>query len=61
MRGCCFGDYDHNGTKDITDIFTFLNAWFRSSVYADITDNGAAAPDITDIFTFLNAWFGSCG
>ncbi len=44
FAGCCFGDYDHNGTKDITDIFTFLNAWFGASTYADISANARARP-----------------
>jgi T5SS/PEP-CTERM-associated repeat protein len=55
---CCKGDFDQNGTLALSDIFSFLNAWFAGAPQSDTDDNGTLA--IADIFVFLNAWFAGC-
>ncbi len=54
----CGSDYDGDGAITVTDIFTFLNAWFASEPGADF--DGAGGVAVTDIFGFLNQWFAGC-
>ena len=54
----CRADYDESGRVDITDIFDFLNDWFRARVTTDFNQNSSV--EIQDIFMFLNAWFAGC-
>lgn len=61
MRGAfvCVADYDGNATVDVSDIFSFLSAWFANNVAStDVNGNGNRAVD--DIFAFLSAWFAGC-
>lgn len=52
----CAADWDHNGTVDADDLFSFLDAWFSGS--ADFNQSGSTNPD--DLFAFLDAWFMGC-
>ncbi len=54
----CLADFDHNGSRDIPDIFAFLAAWFAEDFAADFDGNGTLA--VPDIFAFLAAWFAGC-
>ncbi len=54
----CAADFDNNGTLEVADIFTFLNAWFAGLPSADF--NAAGGVDINDIFDYLNAFFAGC-
>lgn len=54
----CRVDFDGNGTRNPTDIFAYLNAYFASNLAADWDGNGTLQP--TDIFAFLNAYFAGC-
>lgn len=62
LTPCCYADFDHSGTSNVQDIFSFLNSWFASSVFARVGGDGSTgAPEVQDIFSFLNAWFsGGC-
>lgn len=60
FAGCCYADFDKNGSVTIDDIFGFLNAWFSGSPFAQSNGDGAGTPQIGDIFIFLNNWFGGC-
>lgn len=54
----CAADFDCADGATISDIFTFLNAWFAGESRADIDE--ADGVQITDIFAFLNLWFAGC-
>jgi hypothetical protein len=54
----CVADFNGNGSRDIDDIFIFLNAWFASDPAADM--NATTTLDIDDVFIFLNRWFAGC-
>lgn len=54
----CPGDFDGNGTVEVTDIFTFLTAWFAGDLGADV--DGTPGLQVSDIFTFLTAYFEPC-
>lgn len=54
----CRADYDQSGTVQVSDIFDFLNDWFRARNGADFNRNGHV--EIQDVFDFLNAWFTGC-
>jgi hypothetical protein len=61
---CCFSDFNKDGTRNIDDIFIYLNAWFgaSSNPYAKIGGNGTDNANIDDLFVFINVWFaGGCG
>jgi hypothetical protein len=61
---CCFADFNKDGTRNIDDIFIYLNAWFgtASNPFTKIGGNGVATANIDDLFIFLNVWFaGGCG
>ncbi|MBY0263351.1 MAG: hypothetical protein K2Q20_13465 [Phycisphaerales bacterium] len=60
------GDFNGNGTRDVTDIFNYLSAWFAGKRCV-ITDYGRFNNPMgfprgitADIFGFLSAWFGDC-
>lgn len=57
---CCFADFDQGGTIEVSDIFSFLAAWFAGDFSASVQDNGAGPPLVPSIFTFLSAWFAGC-
>lgn len=54
----CPADFDCIGGVVVTDIFSFLSAWFAGNPAADYSDNGTV--DVADIFSFLSAWFAGC-
>ncbi|MBY0262383.1 MAG: hypothetical protein K2Q20_08565, partial [Phycisphaerales bacterium] len=58
--GCCKADFDGNGTRAVTDLFTYLSAWFARSPYAAVNGDGLRQPVVTDIFGFLSLWFAGC-
>lgn len=53
----CIADFDASSTLDVSDIFSYLNAFFTGAPAADITGGGL---DTLDIFEFLNLWFAGC-
>lgn len=53
----CAADYDGNGIREVTDIFTFLTDWF-AGVPAAYEFGGT--PGVPAIFAFLTAWFAGC-
>ncbi len=54
----CPADFNNSGTRDVTDIFAFLTAWFANAPGSDFNNSGVR--DVTDIFAFLTAWFAGC-
>lgn len=58
MRNVCPGDFNASNAVEVTDIFTFLNAWFAGSPDANFDNAGGVT--VQDIFAFLNAWFAPC-
>jgi hypothetical protein len=54
----CPADFDCNGTLAVSDIFSYLNAWFAGVPGAEF--DGVSGLQIADIFAFLNAWFAGC-
>ncbi|MBX3404228.1 MAG: CotH kinase family protein [Phycisphaeraceae bacterium] len=53
----CAADYDGNGEREVTDIFTFLTDWF-AGVSAAYEFGGV--PGVPAIFAFLTEWFAGC-
>jgi hypothetical protein len=53
----CAADFDGNGTREVSDIFAFLAAWFANDPAA-YTFGGT--PGVAAIFAFLTAWFAGC-
>lgn len=49
----CPCDWDTNGTRTVSDIFSFLDSWFAGD--ADFDGNGLT--EVADIFAFLSCWF----
>jgi subtilisin-like proprotein convertase family protein len=61
---CCYSDFNKDGTRNIDDIFIYLNAWFgsASSPFTKIGGDGTTPANIDDLFVFINVWFaGGCG
>lgn len=54
----CPADFNRDGTRNVSDIFSFLSAWFASQGPADVNCSGGTAVD--DIFAFLSLWFAGC-
>ena len=54
----CIADFDGSGTRDVSDIFAFLSAWFSGDPRANV--NGVNGIEVGDIFAFLSAWFAGC-
>jgi len=54
----CDSDFDRSGTRDVSDIFAFLSAWFAGDLRADFDGDGGRS--VTDIFAFLSSWFQGC-
>jgi len=54
----CPADFDNSGTRDVSDIFAFLSAWFANGPGSDFDNSGTR--DVSDIFAFLSAWFAGC-
>jgi hypothetical protein len=54
---CCRADFDQSGSVTVSDIFTYLNAWFGNDSRADVDGGGLS---VQDIFGFLNMWFAGC-
>ena len=54
----CPADFNGDGTRDVTDIFAFLSAWFAGAPGSDFDNSGAR--NVADIFAFLSAWFAGC-
>jgi hypothetical protein len=59
---CCYGNYNHNATLEVQDIFDFLNDWFAGKRIAIVGGDGTTGTlAVQNIFDFLNAWFaGGC-
>jgi hypothetical protein len=61
---CCYADFNKDGSRNIDDIFVYLNAWFApvSNPFTKIGGDGAMTASIDDLFIYLNMWFaGGCG
>ncbi len=58
LERACPADFNHDGMRDVPDIFAFLGAWFANLACANF--NGLGGVDVTDIFAFLSAWFAGC-
>ena len=58
LPAVCRADFDNSGTRDVSDIFAFLSAWFANAPNADFDNSGTR--DVSDIFAFLSAWFAGC-
>jgi hypothetical protein len=61
---CCYADFNKDGSRNIDDIFIYLNAWFgtSSNPYTKIGGDGVTNANIDDLFIFINVWFaGGCG
>ncbi|MBY0260759.1 MAG: hypothetical protein K2Q20_00345 [Phycisphaerales bacterium] len=54
----CPADFNADGTRNVSDIFSFLSAWFATQGPADVNCSGGIAVD--DIFAFLSLWFAGC-
>ena len=54
----CPADFNRDGTLGVTDIFSFLSAWFAMADGSDF--NGDCVTNVQDIFDFLGAWFAGC-
>lgn len=54
----CRGDFNGDSIVSVTDIFSFLSAWFSGYACADINTSGSV--NVTDIFDFLALWFQPC-
>jgi hypothetical protein len=54
----CAADFDGSGALSVSDIFTFISAWFAADPRANFNTVGGLTVD--DIFAFLNAWFAAC-
>lgn len=52
----CTADFDDDGTVAVSDIFSFLGAWFAGD--GDIDLSGTST--VPDIFAFLSRWFEGC-
>lgn len=48
-------DFNCSGAREVSDIFSFIPAWFAKIAGSDFNNSGAT--DITDITDFLAAWF----
>ncbi|MBY0262700.1 MAG: hypothetical protein K2Q20_10175, partial [Phycisphaerales bacterium] len=57
---CCYADFDKLNGVQVTDIFSYLSAWFAASPTAKVGGDGVATPSVADIFAFLSAWFARC-
>lgn len=61
-RACDCGpsvDIDHNGIREVPDVFAFLSLWFAGDSRANFDSEGDA-PAVPDIFAFLTSWFEGC-
>lgn len=54
----CPGDFNGDSTVNISDIFSFIGAWFSGDLHANYSRSGIL--NIQDIFDFLAAWFRHC-
>lgn len=54
----CPADFNHDLTRDVTDLFGFINAWLAKDASADF--NADEAVDVADLFGFINAWLAGC-
>lgn len=54
----CPADFDQDTHVAVSDIFTYLDAWFARDPRSDINMDGAA--NVQDIFDFLAGWFAGC-
>lgn len=54
----CAADFNSNGTRDVSDIFAFLRAWYARDPIADFDASGEI--DRLDIVAFLTLWFAGC-
>lgn len=53
----CAADYNADGARDVTDIFSFLTDWFAG---APVAYNFGGTPGVAAIFAFLTEWFDGC-
>lgn len=52
----CVADFNQDGAVSVSDIFTFLGAWFAGSGDVDLSGTST----VPDIFAFLVRWFAGC-
>ena len=55
---CCIGDFDHNGTIMVQDLFDFIDAWIIGDFRADSDQNGTT--QVQDLFDFLSSFASGC-
>lgn len=55
---CCIGDFDHNGTIMVQDLFDFIDAWISGDFGADADQNGVT--QVQDLFEFLSSFASGC-
>jgi hypothetical protein len=55
---CCTANFDQINGLNVSDIFSFLTAWFNGSPSSDYDQSGTL--QVADIFAFLNSWFAGC-
>lgn len=48
------GDFDQSGTKDMSDVYAFLECWFAGDCRAD--QNFDTNLSVDDVFAFVEAW-----
>jgi hypothetical protein len=51
------GDFDRNGRVTVSDIFSYLEAWFSHDPRADLDGGGLG---VSDVFAFIATWFSGC-
>jgi hypothetical protein len=64
----CRGDYNHDLSVNVPDIFDYIDGWFASCVGQSggicqgrsVDGNCDGQITIQDLFDFLNRWFGPC-
>ncbi len=54
----CRADFDGQSGLSVSDIFSYIGAWFNQDPRADFNGTGGINPQ--DIFDFLAAWFAGC-
>lgn len=54
----CASDFTADGTRDVADLFAFINAWLAKDILANFNQDEQV--DVADLFAFINAWLAGC-
>lgn len=54
----CIADFDADGTVEVADLFSYLEAWFEVQCLADLDKRNAV--DVDDLMIYLAAFFDGC-